>query len=120
MTASKTRDIENYFSGFPFETRIMLEQLRKTIQNVAPEAEEMISYRMPAFKLKGMLVWYAGFKNHIGLYPTASPIQFFKDELTSYKYSKGAIQFPLKQPLPLALISKIVEFKVKENLTKKN
>jgi uncharacterized protein YdhG (YjbR/CyaY superfamily) len=118
MTASKTTDIEHYFSGFPFETRIMLEQLRETILNVAPEAEEMISYKMPAFKLKGMLVWYAAFKKHIGLYPTASPIKFFKDELTSYKYSKGAIQFPLNQPLPLDLISKIVKFKMKENLTK--
>lgn len=81
-------------------------------------AEEVISYKMPAFRFKGMLVYFAAFKNHIGFYPTNSGIEVFKDELDRYKSSKGAVQFPLDKPLPLDLIRRIVEFRVKENITK--
>ena len=89
--------------------------MRTTIKQVAPQAEEAISYNMPAFKLDGMLVWYAGYKEHIGLYPKPRVIEVFKKELTDYKLSKGAIQFPLDQPLPLNLITRIVKYRIKEN-----
>jgi uncharacterized protein YdhG (YjbR/CyaY superfamily) len=92
-----------------------LELLRQAIREVAPEAEEVISYNMPAFKLNKVLVYYAINKNHIGLYPTPSPILHFQKELKPYKTSKGAIQFPLDQPLPIDLIQKIVKFRIKED-----
>ncbi len=110
--------IDAYIAGFPDSIREILELLRKTIRSAAPGAEEVISYKMPAFKLNGMLVWYAAYEKHIGLYPTASPIQYFNNELTAYKKSKGAIQFPLDKPLPLELITRIVKFKINENQLK--
>ena len=111
-------DIDKYIAGFPKGTQKLLEQLRATIIKVAPDGEEVISYKMPAYKLNGMLVWYAAYKRHIGFYPTPTPIKFFKDELTDYKTLKGAIQFPIDKPLPHKLITKIVKFRVKENLSK--
>ena len=111
--------IDNYIAGFPEGTRELLEQLRTSIVKTAPGAEEVINYKMPAFKLRGrMLVWYAAYDKHIGLYPTASPIPFFREELAGFKFSKGAIQFPLNKPLPIELITKIVNFKINEILTK--
>lgn len=107
-----------YISLFPENVRILLQQMRETIKKAAPQAEEVISYRMPAYKYFGMLVYFAGYKNHIGFYPTASGIEAFKNELSIYKGAKGSVQFPLGKPLPLALISKIVKFKVKENIRK--
>lgn len=107
-----------YIAGFPPETRELLTQVRKTIQNATPEAEEVISYQMPAYKFHGILVYFAGYKNHIGFYPTGSGIINFKDELSSYKTSKGTVQFPLDQPLPLELIAEMVKFRVAENLEK--
>ena len=112
------KDTDSYIATQPEATRLILEQLRQIIKEIAPEAEESISYQMPAFKLNGMLVWYAGYKKHVGFYPSSKPIQVFKDELTDYKTSKGAIQFPLNKPLPVELITKIVKFKIDENLAK--
>ncbi len=110
--------IDEYISGFPKETQKGLEQLRVTIKGVAPQADEVISYGMPAFKLNGMLVCFAAYTNHIGFYPTPSGIEAFKKELSIYKGAKGSVQFPLDQPLPLKLITKIVKFRVTENLQK--
>src|SRR5215813_7642539 len=109
------KTVDEYFSGLPKDVRPVLETLRKTIKQAAPKAEEVISYNIPAFKFNGMLVWYAAFKRHVGLYPKASGIAAFKDELTAYKTSKGAIQFPLDEGIPVSLVKKIVKFRLKEN-----
>lgn len=109
-------DIDKYIAGFPRSTQKLLEQLRATITKAAPLAEEVISYGMPAFKLKGMLVWFAAHTNHIGLYPRVSGIDAFKKELSIYKWAKGSVQFPLDKPLPIGLITKIVRFRANENL----
>ena len=114
----KFTTIEEYFASFPPATRKKLKELRATIKKVAPEAEEMISYNMPAFKLLGVLVYFAGYKNHIGFYPTGSGIKAFTKELSGYKTSKGTVQFPLEENLPLALITRMVKFRVKENKEK--
>jgi uncharacterized protein YdhG (YjbR/CyaY superfamily) len=104
--------------AFPEETQLLMEQVRETIKAAAPKAEEVISYGMPAFRLNGMLLYFAGYKKHIGLYPMPSAIAEFKKELSAYKSAKGSVQFPLDKPMPLALIKKIVKFRVKENLQK--
>ena len=111
-------NVDFYIAGFPPATKELLELLRETIKKAAPEAEEVISYQMPAYKSHGMLVYFAGYKNHIGFYPTGSGIANFINELSGYKTSKGTVQFPLDQPLPLELITEIVKFKVAENLEK--
>ena len=98
----------------------MLEDLRQTIRKAAPKAEEVISYQMPAFKFHGMLVYFAGFKNHIGFYPTSSAIKAFNKELSAYAGAKGTVRFPLDKPIPVGLITKIVKHRVKENLAKEN
>jgi uncharacterized protein YdhG (YjbR/CyaY superfamily) len=110
--------IDDYIATFPEEIQKVLEELRATIKAAAPTAEEIISYGMPCFALKGNLVYFAVAKNHIGFYPTSSGIQAFKDELSIYKGAKGSVRFPKNMPLPLELISKIVEFRVAENLKK--
>jgi uncharacterized protein YdhG (YjbR/CyaY superfamily) len=110
--------VSKYISGFPEETRQLLEQLRQTIRTAAPEAEEVISYSMPGYKMNGMLVWFAGYSRHIGFYPGASGIEAFKKELSVYKGAKGSVQFPLTKPLPLDLISEIVKFRIFENNAK--
>jgi uncharacterized protein YdhG (YjbR/CyaY superfamily) len=117
-TGIKFKTVDEYFSTLPAGLRSILKEVRNTIKQAAPQALEVISYNMPAFKLKGILVYYAVQKNHIGFYPTASPIVAFKNELSPYKYSKGAVQFPLEGPMPLYLISKIVKFRVQEDLEK--
>jgi uncharacterized protein YdhG (YjbR/CyaY superfamily) len=114
----KPVNFNEYISDFPKETQKMLKQLRVTIKEIAPGADEVMSYGMPAFKLNGMLVWFAAYAKHIGFYPKASGIEVFKKELSIYKGAKGSVQFPLTEPLPLGLISKIVKFRVKENLQK--
>ena len=116
--AAKPENIDEYISGFPEDTRIILEKMRATIRSAAPEAEETISYRMPAFKQNGILVFFAAWEKHIGFYPTATPIPAFKKELAPYKISKGAIQFPIDKPIPVDLVKRIVAFKVKENMAK--
>lgn len=111
----KPIDVDDYIAGFPIETQQILEQLRITIKEAAPQAEEVISYGMPAFKLKGVLVYFAAYANHIGFYPTPSGIAAFKKELSVYKSAKGSVQFPLDRPLPSGLIKRIVKFRVTES-----
>jgi uncharacterized protein YdhG (YjbR/CyaY superfamily) len=111
----KIRTLDEYFCHLPKETRVALEGLRKAIREAAPQAEETISYNIPAFKWNGMLVWYAAFKNHIGFYPKASAIASFHKELAAYKTSKGAIQLPIGTRIPVGLVKKIVKFRLKEN-----
>lgn len=115
---NKSTNTDEYIAAFPAETQILLRQLRSTIAEAAPEASETISYGIPAFKLNGMLVWFAAHTNHIGLYPRGSGIEEFQDELKHFKLSKGTIQFPLNRPLPIDLITRIVQFRMKENLQK--
>jgi uncharacterized protein YdhG (YjbR/CyaY superfamily) len=120
MIASKTvlGNIDEYIEAFPLNVQQIMQELRETIRKAAPQAEERISYQMPSFFLNGVLVYFAAYKNHIGFYPTASGIANFKEELSVYKSSKGAVQFPIGKPLPMRLITKIVKFRVKENLEK--
>jgi uncharacterized protein YdhG (YjbR/CyaY superfamily) len=115
---TKPTTFEEYLVAFPAETQKMLVQLRETIKKSAPEAEEVISYGMPSFRQNGQLLYFAGFKNHIGFYPLMTGVEAFKTELSSYKWGKGSIQFPLQKPLPLGLITRIVKFRVKENTDK--
>lgn len=107
--------IDAYIAAAPPDRRGLLDELRVAIRAAAPEAEETISYGMPAFALKGTLVYFATMKNHIGFYPTASGIAAFQEELAAYESSKGAVRFPLDRPLPLELIQRIVRFRVEEN-----
>ncbi len=115
----KFTTVEEYIAAQPAKSRKQLQSLRKTIRQVAPEAEEVISYNMPAFKHDGMLVWYGAHTQHIGLYPRTSAMAAFKDDLAGYKTSKGAIQFPIDKPIPTALVRKIIKFRVKENQAKR-
>lgn len=108
-------DVDAYIAAFSHETQQKLEQVRAVIKKAAPKAEEVISYGMPAYKQNGMLVYFAGYKSHIGFYPTPSGIEAFKKELAIYKGAKGSVQFPLDKALPLTLISKIVKFRVAVN-----
>lgn len=110
--------IDEYIAEFPPETRKVLEELRALIKELAPGATEKISYAIPTFYLNGNLVHFAGFAHHIGLYPGASGIEAFKEDLTPYKSAKGSVQFSLGQPLPTDLIRRIVEFRVAENSRK--
>ena len=110
--------IDEYIDGFPPDVQKILQKIRKTIHEAAPEATEKISYQMPTFYLKGNLVHFAGFKEHIGFYPVPTGIEKFKKELSVYKQGKGSVQFPLDRPMPYDLITKIVKFRVKENLAK--
>ncbi len=114
----KPKSIDEYIEGFPKEIQKHLKALRSTIRKTAPGAEEVISYGMPAFKLNGMLVYFAGYSKHIGFYPTPSGIAAFKKELSIYKSAKGSVQFPTNKPMPLKLITQIVKFRIKENLEK--
>jgi uncharacterized protein YdhG (YjbR/CyaY superfamily) len=110
--------IDEYIAEFPTETQTMLQELRGIIKASAPDATERISYAIPTFDLNGHLVHFAGYKNHIGFYPTSSGIEAYKEELTPYKTAKGSVQFPLGQPLPTDLIRRIVEFRVEGNTGK--
>lgn len=110
--------IDEYIAQFPEDIQQILNHIRAVIKESAPGAEERISYRMPAFYLNGILVYFAAFKRHIGFYPTGSGIEAFKDELSSYQWSKGAVQFPLDKPMPDELISRIVQFRIAENKKK--
>jgi uncharacterized protein YdhG (YjbR/CyaY superfamily) len=111
------KDIDEYIAGFPNDVQEILEKIRRTIRKAAPDAEETMSYQMPTFTLKGnYLVYFAGFKKHIGFYPAPIGIAEFKEELSAYGAGKGTLKFPLDKPIPVNLISKIVKFRVKENL----
>ncbi len=116
-TKTKFTTIEEYIATFPKETQNLLNLVRKTCKEVAPEATEGISYNMPALSYKGVLVYFAAFKNHIGFYPFPSGVEAFQAELGKYKTSKGAIQFPIKEPLPLELIKRIVEYRLQTKKT---
>ena len=116
MQASK--NTEEHIAGFPLPVRERLEKLRAAIKKAAPKAEETISYGIPTFKQNGNLVHFAGYKDHIGFYPGATGIEAFKKELSVYEGAKGSIKFPVDKPLPGGLITKIVKFRVKENLEK--
>ena len=117
-TSIKYKTVDEYIAAFPASTKTILKEIRKTIKQAAPQAEELISYNMPSFTLQGRLVYYAGYKNHIGFYPISSAIKAFQKELSGYKTSKGTIQFSLDRPIPIGLITKIVKFRMKENLEK--
>ena len=110
------RNIDEYITGFPKDIQEILKELRVTIKKAAPEATETINYAIPTFTLKGNLVHFAAYKNHIGFYPAPSGIVAFKKELSVYEGAKGSVQFPIDKPLPLELVTKIVRFRVKENL----
>jgi uncharacterized protein YdhG (YjbR/CyaY superfamily) len=112
------KDVNEYLLNQPENVRVVLEQLRQRIKAAAPQAEEVISYGMPAYKYKGMLVYFAGYNNHIGFYPTAKGIEAFKKELSEYEISKGTVRFPIDKKLPLNLIRKMVKFRMKENMAK--
>jgi len=118
MRKARVKSIDEYIEAFPPQVQDALQQLRETVRKAAPEAEETISYQIPAFKLNGNLVYFAAFKNHIGFYPTSSGISTFTRELSKFEASKGTVRFPIGKPLPLPLVSKIVKFRVKENLRK--
>jgi uncharacterized protein YdhG (YjbR/CyaY superfamily) len=107
--------IDDYIGAFPEDIRLRLETIRQTIKKAAPKAEETISYGMPAFKQNGMIVWFAAFKHHIGFYPGATGISHFAKPLSKFKGAKGSVQFPFDEPLPLALVSRIVRFRRAEN-----
>ena len=110
--------IDEYIADFPREVQPLLEKVRATIKQAAPDATEAISYQMPTFKQEGNLIHFAGYDHHIGLYPGSRPIEAFKDELTKYKTSKGTVQLPLDKPIPVGLIGRITKFCVKRNLEK--
>ena len=113
------KTIDEYIATFPKNIQSILEEMRQTIRDSAPKAEEAISYQMPTFKLNGNLVYFAAFKNHIGFYPTSSAIEAFKEELSDYEVSKGTVRFPLNKPIPYDIVRKMVRYRVKENLDKK-
>jgi uncharacterized protein YdhG (YjbR/CyaY superfamily) len=114
----KPKDIDEYIKEFPKEVQPLLEQVRTTIKQAAPQAQEVISYSMPAFKMNGILVWFGAHTKHIGFYPMASGMEAFKKELSIYKSAKGSVQFPFDKPMPLELITKIVKFRLAENIQK--
>src|SRR6267378_7762585 len=114
------RTIDEYIETFPKDVQPILEKVRQTIRKAAPKAVEAISYQMPTFKLNGKgLVYFAGYKSHIGFYPIPSGIEAFKKELSAYKQGRGSVQFPIDEPLPLALVSRIVKFRMKQDASKK-
>jgi uncharacterized protein YdhG (YjbR/CyaY superfamily) len=111
-------NIDDYIGDFPTDVQRILRKLRSAIKKAAPQAKETISYRIPTFTLRGYLVHFAAFKDHVSLFPTSSPMKAFKRALSPYKVSRGTIQFPLDRPLPLTLVGRIVKFRVKENLAR--
>ncbi|HMQ69618.1 MAG TPA: DUF1801 domain-containing protein [Ignavibacteria bacterium] len=114
MKNLKPKNIDEYIKSFPKDIQSILRQIRDAIKKTAPAAEETISYNMPAFKMKKVLVYFAAYKNHIGFYALPSGNKAFQKELSKYKTGKGSIQFPLKEKIPFGLIKKIVEFRIKE------
>ena len=113
------KNIDEYIAGFPTDVQEILQKIRATIRKAAPDVEETISYKMPTFNLKGhYLVYFAAYKKHIGFYAAPRADADFKEDLSAYEAGKGTLQFPLDKPIPYKLISKIVKFRVKENLAK--
>jgi uncharacterized protein YdhG (YjbR/CyaY superfamily) len=118
-TKQSFKTIDEYISTFPPDVQEILEALRQTTRKAAPDAVEAISYRMPTFKLHGNLVYFAAFKNHIGFYPVPSGIEAFAEELAPYRAGKGTIRFPMDQPIPFDLVTRIVQYRVQENLARR-
>jgi uncharacterized protein YdhG (YjbR/CyaY superfamily) len=118
MKSNQAKNIDEYIASFPKDVQKMLEEMRTAIKKAAPNAEETIKYAIPTFTLHGNLVHFAAYKNHIGFYPAPSAIEVFKKELSAYEGGKGSIQFPFDAPLPVALIKRIVKFRVLENSEK--
>lgn len=118
MEKTEPKTIDEYIALFPVRTQKILQQVRETIKLAAPSAKEVISYKMPAFKQNGVIVYFAAYQKHIGFYPTGSGIKAFEHEFINYKWSKGAVQFPLDKPMPLDLISRITKFKAQKDLEK--
>lgn len=118
MVPTKAENIDEYIAGFPKEIQEKLNLIRETIRKAAPDAEEKISYAMPTYILYGNLVHFGAFKHHIGFYPIPTGIEAFQKALSNYKVSKGSVQFPFDKPIPVDLIRKIVNFRVKENIGK--
>lgn len=114
MKQTKMTTVDEYILQFPVKVQAILQTLRKLVKDISPEAEEKMSYQMPTYYLKGNLVHFAAYKNHIGFYPTPAGIDAFKDELSDYKSAKGSVQFPIDKPIPFELIKRIVEFRVSE------
>jgi uncharacterized protein YdhG (YjbR/CyaY superfamily) len=119
MNRQIATDFDDYADRFPTDVQQRLRTMRRTIRKAAPEATEIISYRIPAFRLDGILVWFAAHANHIGFYPGASAIAAFKRELSAYKSAKGSVRFPFDEPLPLALVTRIVKYRVQAQRTKR-
>ena len=118
MEKSKPKTIDEYIALFPIKTQEILQQVRDTIHKAVPTAKEIISYKMPAFKQNGILVYFAAYEKHIGFYPTGSGIEAFQHEFEDYKWSKGAVQFPIDKPMPSDLITRITIFKAERDLDK--
>jgi len=114
----KPKNVEQYIAGYPPVIRKMLSQMRATIRKAAPAATEVISYGMPAYKSDGMLLYFASHTSHLGFYPFTSAIKAFQKELAAYETSRGTVRFPFGKPLPSTLITKMVKFRMKENLEK--
>ena len=110
--------VDEYISAFSPEVQAILQSIRQVVRDAAPDAEEVISYRMPAFKLKGILLYFAAFKNHIGLYPPIRGDARLEEALSPYVGEKGNLRFPIDQPIPYALIERIAKLRVKQNLAK--
>jgi len=120
MKTDKTspKTIDEYIAGFPKDVQTILQKIRMTIRKAAPDAEEAIKYQIPTFTLKGNVVHFGAYKNHIGFYPAPRAIEKFKKELSAYEGSKGTVRFTFDKPIPYALITRIVEFRVTKNLEK--
>jgi uncharacterized protein YdhG (YjbR/CyaY superfamily) len=117
-STTKFKTVHEYISALPVKTKSILKEVRKTIKQAAPQAAELISYNIPTFKLHGGLIWYAAWKDHISLYPRTARMEASIKELSAYEGARGTIKFPIDQPIPFALITKIVKFRVKENMEK--
>jgi len=118
MDARKYTTVDEYIASFPPDVQALLNEMRTLVTQAAPKATEVISYNMPAMKQNSVLVYYAAAKEHIGFYPTASPIVAFADVLGKYKTSKGAIQFPIDKPIPKKLVKDIVKYRLAEDAEK--
>lgn len=116
MPDKKPSTVDEYIAAFPADMQKLLQQMRQTIRKVVPDAEEVIGYGIPTYKLNGNLVHFGGFKNHVGFYPAPHGLQAFADELSKYKGAKGSVQFPKDEPLPIDLIKRIVEYRVQQNM----
>jgi uncharacterized protein YdhG (YjbR/CyaY superfamily) len=119
MTKEIAKDFDDYAERFPDDVQKLLRTMRETIRNAAPDATETISYQIPAFRLDAIVVWFAAHAKHIGFYPGASGIATFKGALSAYKSAKGSVQFPFGEPLPLELVTRIVKFRVEEQIARR-